>query len=84
MDDWSEFHERVKALPPPLREAFELVFYNGLTRKAAAEVLGVSEKTVRRRWYEARDRIGRAADETNAGDNGASQSDPPDKDDHNP
>jgi RNA polymerase sigma-70 factor (ECF subfamily) len=52
--DWTEFHERVAALPDELRDAFELLFYHGLTQIQAAELLQVSEKTVRRRWYKAR------------------------------
>jgi RNA polymerase sigma-70 factor (ECF subfamily) len=54
LDDWTEFHDRVASLPDELRETFELLFYHGLTQLAAAELLHVSEKTVRRRWYKAR------------------------------
>jgi RNA polymerase sigma factor (sigma-70 family) len=52
--DWTEFHERVAALPDELRETFELLFYHGLTQLAAAELLHVSERTIGRRWYEGR------------------------------
>ncbi len=52
--DWTEFHTRVAQLPLGLREPFELIYYHGLTRAGAAEVLGLAEKTVRRRWYKAR------------------------------
>jgi RNA polymerase sigma factor (sigma-70 family) len=58
-NDWAEFHEQVALLPHKLRETFELIFYHGLTRQAAADVLQVSEKTVRRRWYLAREWLGR-------------------------
>jgi RNA polymerase sigma-70 factor (ECF subfamily) len=33
-----------------MREVFDLVWYQGLTNAEAAEILGVSTKTVRRRW----------------------------------
>ena len=52
--DWSEFHDRVTRLPPELREVLELLFYLGLTQPQAAEVLGVSAKTIQRRWFQAR------------------------------
>ncbi|MBM3982599.1 MAG: sigma-70 family RNA polymerase sigma factor [Planctomycetes bacterium] len=48
--DWAEFHDQVAALPDDDREAFGLIFYQGLTQEEAAEVLGVSVRTVQRRW----------------------------------
>jgi len=51
--EWGEFHERVDALPEEEREAFDLVWYQGLSYVAAAEVLGVSARTVTRRWQAA-------------------------------
>jgi RNA polymerase sigma factor (sigma-70 family) len=41
--------EAIHALPPNEREAFELVRLQGMTQSDAAEVLGVSVKTVQRR-----------------------------------
>jgi RNA polymerase sigma-70 factor (ECF subfamily) len=52
--DWTDFHTHVAALPDDLRETFELLFFHGLTQNQAAALLGVSEKTVHRRWYKAR------------------------------
>src|SRR5271166_928277 len=52
--EWTEFHQAAAKLPEPIRDAFDLIFYNGLTQKKAAEVLGMSERTVRERWQEAR------------------------------
>jgi DNA-directed RNA polymerase specialized sigma24 family protein len=46
-----EFHRIVEGLPG---EVFELLWYHGLTQKEAAELLGVSEWTLKRRWQEAR------------------------------
>jgi RNA polymerase sigma factor (sigma-70 family) len=50
---WSEFHERVDALPEEEREVFDLVWYQGLTHIEAANLLNVSAKTVKRRWQSA-------------------------------
>lgn len=51
--DWTEFHNQVADLPDDDREAFGLIFYQGLTQEDAAEVLGVSVRTVQRRWQSA-------------------------------
>jgi RNA polymerase sigma-70 factor (ECF subfamily) len=51
---WTEFHERVTALPEPEREVFELLWYHGLTQAEAAVVLNVSVPTVKRRWLAGR------------------------------
>ncbi len=48
---WGEFHEQIDALPDEEREVFDLVWYQGLTHAAAADLLGVSTKTVQRRWH---------------------------------
>lgn len=54
---WGEFHERVAALPDDERAAFDLVWYQGLAQADAAELLGVSERTLKRRWQAARLRL---------------------------
>jgi RNA polymerase sigma-70 factor (ECF subfamily) len=41
--------DRIDALPAEEREAFDLVRVQGMTQAEAAEVMGVSPKTVRRR-----------------------------------
>jgi RNA polymerase sigma-70 factor (ECF subfamily) len=50
LDLWTRFHEAVEGLPVEEREAVGLIFYHGRTRVEAAEVLGVSERTVYRWW----------------------------------
>jgi RNA polymerase sigma-70 factor (ECF subfamily) len=55
---WTEFHHQVGRLADEDREVFDLLWYQGLTQAEAAEVLGVSEKTVHRRWVAARLRLG--------------------------
>jgi RNA polymerase sigma-70 factor (ECF subfamily) len=57
---WTEFHSQVERLADEDREVFDLLWYQGLTQGEAAEVLGVSEKTVNRRWAAARMRLGMA------------------------
>lgn len=51
---WTQFHECVDRLGPEEHEVFALVWYQGLTLKEVAQVLDVSERTVKRRWREAR------------------------------
>lgn len=50
---WSRFHAAVDELPADERETFGLLFYRGDTREQAALVLGISERTVYRRWASA-------------------------------
>ncbi len=52
--EWSEFHEWVDSLPDDEREVFDLLWYQQLTQEQAAEVLGVTTRTIRRRWQDAR------------------------------
>ena len=51
---WTAFHEQMDLLPAQEREVFELHWYQGLTHGDAAEVLGVSVDTIKRRWQSAR------------------------------
>src|SRR5687767_4028879 len=55
---WAEFHAFVDSLPEDERELVDLLWYQGLSRAEAAELLGVSEKTISRRWREIRLKIG--------------------------
>jgi RNA polymerase sigma-70 factor (ECF subfamily) len=51
---WGDFHEQIGALPDEEREVFDLLWYQGLSQAEAAELLGVSERTVKRRWQSGR------------------------------
>src|SRR5215813_14769921 len=51
---WGEFHKQIGALPDEEREVFDLIWYQGLSQAEAAEVLDVSERTIKRRWQAAR------------------------------
>lgn len=60
LSSWAEFHEKVDLLPDDERSAFDLIWYQGLTQAEAAEVLGISERTLKRRWLAARLSLGHA------------------------
>jgi RNA polymerase sigma-70 factor (ECF subfamily) len=47
---WQRFHERVQQLPLEEREVLSLVYYHGWSQPQVAEILGVHERTIRRRW----------------------------------
>jgi RNA polymerase sigma factor (sigma-70 family) len=47
---WQRFHEMVEDLPVEEREVISLVYYHGWTQIQVAELFGVTERTVRRRW----------------------------------
>lgn len=57
---WTDFHALVDQLPDDEREVVDLLIYQELTQDEAAEVIGVDTSTVKRRWREARRKIGRA------------------------
>jgi RNA polymerase sigma factor (sigma-70 family) len=50
LDRWQALHEAVERLPAQLREVFGLTFYHGGTQQEIAELLGVSDRQVRRLW----------------------------------
>lgn len=51
---WADYQLKTKELPPNLRKVFDLIWYHGKTFKEVAEILGVSEKTVKRLWAKVR------------------------------
>lgn len=57
LDEWSEFHKRVELLPEEEQEVVNLLWYEGLTQEEAGQVLGISLRTVKRRWHAARTRL---------------------------
>jgi len=62
---WTAFHEACSELPTEEREVVTLLYYQGLSQQAAADLLGISLRTVKRRWFSARtllhERLGPAA-----------------------
>ncbi len=53
LERWSAFHEAVEKLPAEEREVVGLIFYHGWPQAQIAEVFGVDERTIRRRWRSA-------------------------------
>jgi RNA polymerase sigma factor (sigma-70 family) len=51
---WSGFHTHVEKLPNDEQEVVNLLFYEGLTQDEAAKVLGMSVRTLKRRWQSAK------------------------------
>jgi RNA polymerase sigma-70 factor (ECF subfamily) len=62
LDDWTRFHQLIDQLEEKEREVFHLVWYDWLTQQQAADLLGVSVRTVRRLWLSARLKIARWMD----------------------
>lgn len=54
LERWTEFHAAIERLPAASCEVFDLLFYQGLSQEEAAEVLSVTDRTVRTRWRRAR------------------------------
>ncbi len=50
---WRELHEQIDRLPDDEREVVDLLFYQGLGQAEAASLLGISLRTVQRRWHAA-------------------------------
>lgn len=62
LERWESFHAAVESLPEEHREVFKLVWYLGADRETAAKTLGLSVRTVGRRWQEAREIVARAVE----------------------
>jgi RNA polymerase sigma factor (sigma-70 family) len=60
--EWASFHEAVENLSDEAREVFNLVWYEGLSQQEVGEVLGLSVRTVKRRWQAARCQLYEALD----------------------
>lgn len=54
LHQWSEFHQAIEDLPDDLREVTELLFYHELEQTQAAELMGVSVRTIKRYWRDAK------------------------------
>jgi RNA polymerase sigma-70 factor (ECF subfamily) len=54
---WTEFHDQVERLPEEERDVVDLLWYQELSQTEAATLLGVSDRTVKRRWATARLRL---------------------------
>jgi RNA polymerase sigma-70 factor (ECF subfamily) len=54
---WHELHQHIAGLPDEDRTLFELLYYQGLTQPAAAAMLAVPLRTLKRHWQQARLRL---------------------------
>ena len=57
LDLWIDFHEAVERLPAAEREVVGLTFYHGWSQADIANLFGVDERTVRRRWRSACEKL---------------------------
>ena len=57
LERWATFHAAVEALPLEEREVVGLTFYHGWTQLEIAQLFQVDERTVRRRWRSACQRL---------------------------
>jgi len=64
LERWEQFHAAVDALPEEQREVFKLIWYLGLDHQAAADAMGLSVRTLARRWQEAREAVRRALEDS--------------------
>ncbi|MGF1578461.1 MAG: RNA polymerase sigma factor [Gemmataceae bacterium] len=55
--NWAEFHEQINSLPEEERQVFDVLWYQEMTQSDAADFLGMSERTLKRRWQSARLRL---------------------------
>jgi RNA polymerase sigma factor (sigma-70 family) len=54
ISEWVEFHESIGKLPDEERSVFQLIFYQGFSHDEVSNLLGISIKTVFRRWTKAK------------------------------
>jgi RNA polymerase sigma-70 factor (ECF subfamily) len=54
IEEWSRFHLAIDRLPEPERDVVHLLWYEGLSQTAAAAALGVSDRTIKTRWRNAK------------------------------
>ncbi len=58
---WSEFHVRLGQLPNQNRHALDLLYYRELRLTHVAEVMGISERQMRRCWHSTQHELRRTA-----------------------
>jgi RNA polymerase sigma-70 factor (ECF subfamily) len=57
LEGWTAFHEAVEGLPDEEQAVVDLIWYEGMGQEQAAAVLGISLRTLKRRWQAARVRL---------------------------
>lgn len=66
LERWEAFHRAVENLPDEHREVFKMAWYLGAEKPSVAKALGLSLRTVERRWQEARALVAAALDGNDA------------------
>ena len=51
--EWAEFHAKVEALPDPERDVFSARWYDQLSFPEIGQMLGIADRTAKRRWRQA-------------------------------
>ena len=54
LSEWETFHEKVKELPEEEKVMFDCLYYQEMSQEETAQLLGVNERTVQRRWRSAK------------------------------
>ncbi len=62
LERWTLFQDAIAGLPDDLREVFHLVWYLDADQQSVARLMQCAERTVRRRWQEARQAVRTALD----------------------
>jgi RNA polymerase sigma-70 factor (ECF subfamily) len=57
LDLWQQFHDAVEQLPTAEREVVSLIYYHGWSRPQVGALLQMADRTVRRRWLSACQRL---------------------------
>jgi RNA polymerase sigma factor (sigma-70 family) len=70
LERWELFHAAVEKLPEEHREVFKMAWYLGADKPSVAKALGMSLRTVERRWQEARGMVARMLDEIGGQEHG--------------
>ena len=63
MTRWSALHEAAEELPEEEKELFDLIWYMGLNQKEAANILGCSLRTIKRRWSSVKEHMRQLAND---------------------
>jgi RNA polymerase sigma-70 factor (ECF subfamily) len=58
LEELVRFNELTESLEPHLKELVDLIFIHGLTQEEASKIIGVSHRTAKRWWLEARVALG--------------------------
>jgi RNA polymerase sigma factor (sigma-70 family) len=67
VEEWIDFHLSIEKLSEDEQKVFQMMFYGQLTDLKVAELLGCSDRTVRRLWRNARLKLQQMINEKRSG-----------------